>query len=130
MKRYTLLLTLIFVSSLAPIQLGTFDEPDSLSGSQADIDAAFTSGRNNNPPTIDSIVLHNTEALYVGQTDPINMTVEASDLEDSDSELNFTWAHDGNQFPGCVGSGFEGRNCLVPILQDYVTLVSCNSHSY
>ena len=121
MKRYTLLLTLIFVSSLAPIQLGTFDEPDSLSGSQADIDAAFTSGRNNNPPTIDSIVLHNTEALYVGQTDPINMTVEASDLEDSDSELNFTWAHDGNQFPGCVGSGFEGRNCLVPILQDYVT---------
>lgn len=121
MKRYTLLLTLIFVSSLAPIQLGTFDEPDSLSGSQADIDAAFTSGRNNNPPTIDSIVLHNTEALYVGQTDPINMTVEASDLEDSDSELNFTWAHGGNQFPGCVGSGFEGRNCLVPILPDYVT---------
>ena len=124
MKRYALLLTLIFVCSLAPIQLGTFDEPDSLSGSQADIDAAFISGRNNNPPTIDSIVLHNTEPLYFGQADPINMTVEASDLEDSDTELNFSWTHDGNQFPGCVGSGFEGRNCLVPILQDYVTSFS------
>ena len=122
MKRYALLLTLIFVSSLAPIQLGTFDEPDSLSGSQEEIDASLASGRNNNPPTIDSIVLHNTEALYVGQTDPINMTVEASDFEDPTGDsLNYTWSNAGNELPGCGGSGNDGANCLLPILSTYVT---------
>ena len=122
MKRYALLLTLIFVSSLAPIQLGTFDEPDSLSGSQTEIDASLASGRNNNPPTIDSIVLHNTEALYVGQADPINMTVEASDFEDPTGDsLNYTWSNAGNELPGCGGSGNDGANCLLPILSTYVT---------
>lgn len=122
MKRYALLLTLIFVCSLAPIQLGTFDEPDSLSGSQTDIDASLASGRNNNPPTIDSIVLHNTEPLYFGQADPINMTVEASDIEDTNTDFfNYTWSYSGNELPGCGGSGAEGANCLVPILSTYVT---------
>ena len=122
MKRYALLLTLIFVCSLAPIKLGTFDEPDSLSGSQEEIEASLASGRNNNPPTIDSIVLHNTEALYVGQTDPINMTVEASDFEDPTGDsLNYTWSNAGNELPGCGGSGNDGANCLLPILSTYVT---------
>lgn len=122
MKRYALLLTLIFVCSVAPIQLGTFDEPVSLSGSQAEIDPAPASGRNNNPPTIDSIVLHNTDALYVGQADSINMTVEASDVEDPTGDsLNYTWSNAGNELPGCGGSGDEGANCLLPILSTYVT---------
>ena len=122
MKRYALLLTLIFVCSLAPIKLGTFDEPDSLSGSQEEIEASLASGRNNNPPTIDSIILHNTEALYVGQTDPINMTVEASDFEDPTGDsLNYTWSYTGNELPGCGGSGNDGANCLLPILSTYVT---------
>ena len=122
MKRYALLLTLIFVSSLAPIQLGTFDEPDSLSGSRTEIDASLASGRNNNPPTIDSFVLHNTEPLYIGQADPINMTVEASDFEDPTGDsLNYTWSNAGNELPGCGGSGNDGANCLLPILSTYVT---------
>ena len=122
MNRYALLLTLIFVCSVAPIQLGTFDEPVSLSGSQAEIDPAPASGRNNNPPTIDSIVLHNTDALYVGQADSINMTVEASDVEDPTGDsLNYTWSNAGNELPGCGGSGDEGANCLLPILSTYVT---------
>ncbi|MDC3236700.1 hypothetical protein OAT73_05535 [Candidatus Poseidoniaceae archaeon] len=121
MKRYALLLTLIFVCSLAPIKLGTFDEPDSLSGSQEEIEASLASGRNNNPPTIDSIVLHNTEALYVGQTDPINMTVEASDFEDPTGDsLNYTWSNAGDELPGCGGSGNDGANCLLPILSTYL----------
>ncbi|MDB9835268.1 hypothetical protein OAC38_04465 [Candidatus Poseidoniaceae archaeon] len=122
MKRYALLLTLIFVCSLAPIQLGTVEVPESLNGSQAEIDAAFASGRNNNPPTIDSFVLHNTEPLFFGQADPINMTVEASDLEDINTEFfNYTWSNAGNELPGCGGSGAEGANCLLPILSTYVT---------
>ena len=121
MKRCALLLTLIFVCSLAPIQLGTFDEPDSLSSPQTDIDASLASGRNNNPPTIDSIVLHNTETLYFGQADPINMTVEASDLEDTNTEFfNYTWSYSGNELPGCGGSGDDGANCMLPILSSYV----------
>ena len=122
MKRYAVLLMLIFVCSLAPTQLGTFDEPDPLTDSQAEIDAAYASGRNNNPPTIDSIVLHNTEPLYFGQADPINMTVEASDFEDPTGDsLNYTWSNAGNELPGCGGSGAEGANCLLPILSTYVT---------
>jgi|GEM_PF-5538653 len=121
MKRYALLLTLIFVCSLAPTQFETFDEPDSLSGSQTDIDASLASGRNNNPPTIDSIVLHNTEPLYFGQADPINMTVEASDIEDTNTEFfNYTWSYSGNELTGCGGSGDDGANCLLPILSSYV----------
>ena len=122
MKRYALLLTLIFVCSLAPIQLGTFDQPDSLSDSQAETDPSPASGRDNNPPTIDSFVHHNTEPLYLGQADPINMTVEASDLEDPTGDsLNYTWSNAGNELPGCGGSGAEGANCLLPILSTYVT---------
>ncbi|MDB2623418.1 hypothetical protein N9X98_00005, partial [Candidatus Poseidoniales archaeon] len=122
MKRYALLLMLIFVCSLAPIQLGTYEQPDSLVGSQTEIDASLASGRNNNPPTIDSFVLHNTETLFVGQVDPINMTVEASDFEDPTGDsLNYTWSNAGNELPGCGGSGDEGANCLLPILSFYVT---------
>ena len=90
--------------------------------SQTEIDASFSSGRNNNPPTIDSIVLHNTDALYFGQADPINITVEASDVEDPTGDsLNYTWSNAGNELPGCGGSGDEGANCLLPILSTYVT---------
>lgn len=122
MKRYALLLTLIFVCSLAPIQLGTYEQPDSLAGSQTEIDASFASGRNNNPPTLDSFVLHNTEPLYLGQADPINMTVEASDFEDPTGDsLNYTWSNADNELPGCGGSGDEGANCLLPILSTYVS---------
>jgi hypothetical protein len=122
MKRYALLLTLIFVCSLAPIQLGTYEQPDSLVGSQTEIDASLASGRNNNPPTIDSFVLHNTEPLYLGQADPINMTMEASDFEDPTGDsLNYTWSNAGNELPGCGGSGDEGANCLLPILSSYIT---------
>ena len=122
MKRCALLLTLIFVCSLAPSQLGIYEQIDSLGDSQTEIDASFSSGRNNNPPTIDSIVLHNTDALYVGQADPINMTVEASDVEDPTGDsLNYTWSNAGNELPGCGGSGDEGANCLLPILSTYVT---------
>ena len=122
MKRYALLLMLIFVCSLAPIQLGTYEQPDSLVGSQTEIDASLASGRNNNPPTIDSFVLHNTEPLYLGQADPINMTVEASDFEDPTGDsLNYTWSNAGNELPGCGGSGADGANCLLPILSTYVT---------
>ena len=97
MKRCALLLTLIFVCSLAPNHFGTFDEPHLLSGSQTEIDASLASGRNNNPPTIDSFVLHNTEPLYLGQADPINMTMEASDFEDPTGySLNYTWSNAGN----------------------------------
>ena len=121
MKRYALWLTLIFACSLAPIQLGTFDEPNSLRGSQAENDPAPASGRNNNPPTIDSIVLHNTEALYVGQADSINMSAEASDFDDPTGDtLNYTWSNAGNELPGCGGSGDDGANCLLPILSNYV----------
>ena len=122
MKRCALLLTLIFVCSLVPNHLETFDEPHLLSGSQTEIDASLASGRNNNPPTIDSLVLHNTEPLYLGQTDPINMTVEASDFEDPTGDsLNYTWSNAGNELPGCGGSGNDGANCLLPILSTYVT---------
>ena len=113
---------LIFVCSLAPIQLGTYEQPDSLVGSQTEIDASLASGRNNNPPTIDSFVLHNTEPLYLGQADPINMTMEASDFEDPTGDsLNYTWSNAGNELPGCGGSGDEGANCLLPILSSYIT---------
>ena len=113
---------LIFVCSLAPIQLGTYEQPDSLVGSQTEIDASLASGRNNNPPTIDSFVLHNTEPLYLGQADPINMTMEASDFEDPTGDsLNYTWSNTGNELPGCGGSGDEGANCLLPILSSYIT---------
>ena len=122
MKRYALLLTLIFVCSIASIQLGTYEQQDSLVGSQTEIDVSLASGRNNNPPTIDSFVLHNTETLFVGQVDPINMTVEASDVEDPTGDsLNYTWSNAGNELPGCGGSGDEGANCLLPILSTYVT---------
>ena len=125
MKRYALLLTLIFVCSLAPIKLGAFDAPDSLDGFQTEIEASLASGRNNNPPTINSFVLHNTEPLYLGQADPINMTVEASDIEDPTGDsLNYTWSYNGNEIPDCDGYGAEGANCLLPILSTSVTIVS------
>ena len=121
MKRYALLLTLIFVCSLAPIKLGTFDEPDSLSGSQEEIEASLASGRNNNPPTIDSIILHNTEALYVGQTDPINMTVEASDVDDpSSSNMEIEWMFNGVALPGCDRATMR-TTCSVLIEPQFVT---------
>lgn len=119
MKRTVAFLMFILACSLIPLEL---QSPQSSSFVTSVNEAVSeTSARSNNPPTINSVELHNTGDLILGQVEPLNMSVQASDIDDATGDsLEYSWTAMGNTLPGCGGLGDVGAHCSTPILNSYV----------
>ena len=120
MKRTVAFLMFILACSLIPLEL---QSPQSSSFVTSVNEAVSeTSARSNNPPTINSLELHNTGDLILGQVEPLNMSVQASDIDDATGDsLEYSWTVMGNTLPGCGGLGDVGTHCSTPILNSCVT---------
>ena len=120
MKRTVAFLMFILACSLIPLEL---QSPQSSSFVTSVNEAiSETSARSNNPPTINSLELHNTGDLILGQVEPLNMSVQASDIDDATGDsLEYSWTVMGSTLPGCGGLGDVGAHCSTPILNSCIT---------
>jgi hypothetical protein len=120
MKRYAVILIIIFIFSLIPntsiISETKFENLDDA------IIGTHTQGRSNNLPTITSFNLNTTGDLIVGQEESLQMYVEAFDADDPSGEsLEYEWSYQSGDLP-CGGTADAGTTCEFPILNAYVTV--------
>lgn len=84
-------------------------------------DRSLTLNVRNNAPLITSLDLMNDGDLYLGQEEPLSMSVQVFDVDDpSASNLEVEWKHAGTALPGCERANMQ-ITCSVLILEEYVT---------
>ena len=123
MKRYAVILIIIFTLSLIPST--SIISETKLENLDDAIIGTHTQGRSNNLPTITSFNLNTTGDLIVGQEESLQMYVEAFDADDPSGEsLEYTWAYQGGSLPGCGGTADAGTTCEFPIVTEYVMILA------